>query len=84
MAAAPVLSRSSGSGAPIALDKAIERNAAEVWEMLQKPDTHIFVAGMETMLAGVEKTLEGLAGPAEWARRKKKLVSGGRWSEVLY
>ena len=70
--------------APIALDKAIERNSAEVWEMLQKPDTHVFVAGMETMLAGVEKTLEGLAGPAEWARRKNELVSSGRWSEVLY
>ncbi len=70
--------------APIALDKAIARNAAEVWEMLQKPDTHIFVAGMETMLAGIEKALEGLAGPTEWARRKKELVSSGRWSEVLY
>lgn len=70
--------------APIALDKAIERNAAEVWEMLQKSDTHLFVAGMETMLAGVEKTLEGLAGPAEWARRKNELVSSGRWSEILY
>jgi sulfite reductase alpha subunit-like flavoprotein len=52
--------------------------------MLQKPDTHIFVAGMETMLAQVEKTLEGLAGQAEWARRKNALVSSGRWSEVLY
>jgi len=70
--------------APIALDKAIERNAAEVWDMLQKPDTHVFVAGTEAMLASVEKTLAGLAGAAEWARRKNELVSGGRWSEVLY
>jgi len=70
--------------APVALDKAIERNATEVWEMLQKPDTQVFIAGMETMLKGVEKALSDHVGAAEWARKRNELVSSGRWNEVLY
>jgi sulfite reductase alpha subunit-like flavoprotein len=70
---------------PIALDKAIEQNAAETWTMIKHADTHVFVAGMTAMLASVEKTLAGIAGSQEeWAKRKAELVSSGRWHEILY
>jgi ferredoxin--NADP+ reductase len=70
---------------PIAIDKAMEQNAAEIWAMVKSPDTHLFVAGMKGMLETVEKTLSGIAGSQEeWAKRRNDLVSGGRWHEVLY
>ncbi|MBS1137873.1 MAG: oxidoreductase FAD/NAD(P)-binding domain protein [Proteobacteria bacterium] len=71
--------------APVALDKALEQNAAEVWDMVRDPATHVFVAGMRAMLDMVEKALVRIAGSEEeWNRTKTGLVSCGRWSEILY
>jgi ferredoxin--NADP+ reductase len=71
--------------APAALDKALEQNAAEVWEMIQRRSTRVFVAGTANMLDTVEAAMGQLAGSADhWAAARAKLVSSGRWSEVLY
>jgi ferredoxin--NADP+ reductase len=71
--------------APVALDKAIEQNAAEIWEMLQSPDTHIYVAGVDDMFPSVEKALAGIAGSiARWQVVREKMKTDGRWHEVLY
>jgi len=71
--------------APIELDKALERNAAEVWELLQDPATYVYVAGTENMAAGVNKALATIAGSADvWQRTRDTLVARGRWSEILY
>lgn len=71
--------------APVELDKAIEQNAAEVWEMLQAPDTHVYLAGVHDMQASIEKTLAGIAGSEDaWLRAKDALQTAGGWHEVLY
>ncbi|MDP2808534.1 MAG: hypothetical protein Q8O34_00105 [Rhodocyclaceae bacterium] len=71
--------------APVALDKALEQNAAEVWEMIQRPGTRVFVAGTGNMLATVDRIMVELAGSARnWASVHAQLRSSGRWSEVLY
>lgn len=71
--------------APVELDKAIEQNAAEVWEMLQKPATHVYLAGVTEMQESIEKALVKVAGSeAAWRGAKKAMQSSGRWHEVLY
>lgn len=71
--------------APVELDKAIEQNSAEVWEMLQAPDTHIYLAGVTDMQAAIEKTLAGIAGSEDaWLVAKDAMLTDGRWHEVLY
>jgi ferredoxin--NADP+ reductase len=71
--------------APIALDEALRQNAEEVWALLGSPATHVYLAGMESMLTMVEKTLAGLAGSDEdWQDRKSDLIAAGRWNEILY
>lgn len=70
---------------PIELDKALERNAAEVWEMLTSPDCRVYVAGTTGMLDQVEKALAGIAGSSEaWAQVRDELKVRGHWAEVLY
>lgn len=70
---------------PAELDKALEQNAAEVWEMVQRPDTHVYVAGVSDMLPRVEKALVAMAGSAAaWAQVKKALQDSDRWHEVLF
>ncbi|MCF8152201.1 MAG: oxidoreductase [Burkholderiaceae bacterium] len=71
--------------APAALDEALEQNAAEVWEMVNRPTTRVFVAGTENLLDTIEKAMIELAGsPESWAATHAELVASGRWSEVLY
>lgn len=71
--------------APAALDQALEQNAAEVWEMLQRPETRIFIAGSGNMLPMLDKAMVELAGSArDWVSVHARLRSSGRWSEVLY
>lgn len=71
--------------APVALDEAIKRNAAETWAMLNRADTHVYLAGAQAMLGMVEKAMTAVAGSEQaWAEAKDALVSSGRWNEVLY
>lgn len=70
---------------PVAMDKAIEQNAAEVWEIVNKPDSRIYVAGMTKMLTKIDKAMSTIAGSAEaWIAKRKELVAEGRWVELLY
>ena len=71
--------------APVALDQALELNAAEVWEMIRRPGTRVFVAGTEGLLAAIEPAMIRLAGSAgNWAAAHAGLLSSGRLSEMLY
>lgn len=71
--------------APVALDKALEQNAAEVWEMLQSPDTYLYLAGVDEMFPRVEKALAIIAGSAaKWQEIKAQMKAADRWHEVLY
>ena len=71
--------------APVALDKTIAQNAAEVWSLVQAPETHFFVAGTESMWPGVEKALIAVAGSKDaWFDVRKALSDSGRWHSVLY
>lgn len=71
--------------APASFDAALEQNAAEVWEMLQRPQTRVFIAGTGNMLAAVDKAMVELAGSArDWASLYARLRSSGRWNELLY
>lgn len=70
---------------PIELDKAIEQNATELWEMLSSPDCRLFIAGTTEMRAMVDGALAGVAGSAEaWRNKREALVAAGHWAEVLY
>jgi len=71
--------------APVDLDKALAQNAAEVWAMVQAPDTHLYLAGVSDMLPRVEKALADIAGSsAAWNQAKEAMREGRRWHEVLY
>jgi ferredoxin--NADP+ reductase len=71
--------------APIALDQALERNAAEVWDMINRPNCRVYIAGMTKMLDQVDKALTTAGGSSEaWRKRRAELSANGRWVEVLY
>ena len=71
--------------APVAIDQAIAQHAATIKTMLDKPHTHIYVAGREQMLANLNQVFANMVGSEEqWARRRAELQAGKRWLELIY
>ncbi len=71
--------------APVELDAALKRNAAEVWEMAQAADTHVYLAGVQALFHRIDDALAEIAGSQDaWRRAKQAIKDGGRWHEVLY
>lgn len=70
--------------APIALNQAIEQNAAEVWEIVNSPDSRVYIAGMTQMLGMIDNAMASIVGSSAWQAKRNELASQGRWLEVLY
>jgi ferredoxin--NADP+ reductase len=71
--------------APVALDRTLEENEKEVWEMVQDPLTNVYVAGTEDVQERLDKAMSKMAGSEEvWRRTKEDLKSKGRWFELIY
>ena len=70
---------------PPDLEAALAAHREEVWEMLGDPRTHVYVAGLESVLVQLDRSLAAMAGSMqEWQRRKAELVAGRRWTELVY
>lgn len=70
---------------PIALDKALEQHAAEVWEIVNSADSRVYVAGMTQMFDMIDSAMVNIAGSSQaWKSKRKELSATGRWMEVLY
>lgn len=70
---------------PVAMDKALEQNSAEVWEMVNSANSRIYVAGLTKLQAQIDKAMSTIAGSSEaWSAKRKELVAAGRWVELLY
>ncbi|MGF1643902.1 MAG: oxidoreductase [Thiotrichales bacterium] len=68
-----------------ALSHGIDTHAQEIWALLQDPKTHVYLAGMKKIAAGLEQTMSRVAGSAtEWQRLRQQLVTEKRWNELTY
>lgn len=68
-----------------ALRHGVEEHAAEIWALIQDPRTHVYLAGMDKVVAVFEATMAKLAGSAEaWQAARQKLVDERRWSQLTY
>jgi ferredoxin--NADP+ reductase len=68
-----------------ALQRSLEDNAQEVWDLVRAPGTHVYVAGLTRTALTLDKTLANLATSAAlWRWKKEEMVAEGRWSELFY
>jgi ferredoxin--NADP+ reductase len=71
--------------APPALDRVLAENSREVWEMVQSPQTFVYLAGLMDAAHKFENAMSVAAGSAEaWQDAHAQLVAEGRLSELLY
>jgi ferredoxin--NADP+ reductase len=69
----------------ISWNSALAARGAELWTMLGDPKTYVYVAGLEDMVAELDRVFAELAGSkSKWERRKAELMAGRRWLELVY
>lgn len=72
-------------GDPIALGHTLEQNREEVWELIQQPNTRVYVAGIDAIAETLDQALADMAGSADaWQERKAAMKAEGRWAELIY
>lgn len=68
-----------------ALKGGVEQHAAEVWDLICSPQTHVYLAGMKKIADAFDASMAQLAGSeAQWQSIKQGLVQDRRWSELTY
>jgi ferredoxin--NADP+ reductase len=72
-------------GAEAGLACTLEEHAQEAWELVQDPNTYVYVAGLDRLGEALDRGMSRVAGSEErWAEQKARLRAEDRWSELLY
>jgi len=70
---------------PIAWDEALAERGDELWSLLERDNTYVYVAGLVKMRDELDAVFGRLAGSEEvWTQRKAELATQMRWVELLY
>ncbi|MFA5082946.1 MAG: FAD-binding oxidoreductase [Hydrogenophilaceae bacterium] len=68
-----------------ALKQGVEAHDQAIWQLIQDPKTHVYLAGMAKVAAAFEAAMVGVAGsPEAWQAARQRLVDEGRWAELTY
>jgi ferredoxin--NADP+ reductase len=71
--------------APVSWEAHMEDNGEEVWNLLQEPNTYVYIAGLDSALHSFNKTMINVAdSEAAWNTVQEGLKSSGRWAELIY
>lgn len=67
------------------LAAAVADHAAEIWDLMRAPGTHVFVAGLGKVAERFDQVMQTAAGsPQAWREQRDRLRDEGRWSELIY
>jgi len=68
-----------------ALQDAMMSNADVAWELLNRPNTHVYLAGLRKTAEVTDAVFSKHAGSEEaWHEVRKNLIDEDRWMELLY
>ena len=67
------------------LSEVLENNAEAIWELMQDPKTHVYIAGLPKTAEDFYRAMASVAGStARWRWTREEMMEQGRWSELLY
>ncbi len=73
------------AGPELGLEHSLDQNAAEAWELIQEPNTYVFLAGIGKIAQALDRVMSRAAGSeAAWKQARQRLIDQDRWSELLY
>lgn len=76
----------NAQGGKMYIQHRIQENADKLWELVQKPNTHVYICGLKGMEGGID---EGMAAAAakfgvNWADYQKQMKKEERWHVETY
>lgn len=67
------------------LEAALKEHASDIWELVQAPETHVYLAGLGKVAEAFDRIMQEAAGDGmAWMAVKEGLRAQGRWSELIY
>lgn len=68
-----------------ALKHGLEAHVDGIWQLVQDGKTHVYLAGIEKIVANFDRIMAGKAGSDEaWQAIKQQLIDDQRWSQLIY
>ena len=76
----------NASGGKMYIQDRIKENADQLWELVQKPNTHTYICGLKGMEGGIDEGMSAAASKfgVNWADYQKQLKKGERWHVETY
>jgi len=76
----------NAEGAKMYIQDRIKENADELWQLIQKPNTHIYLCGLKGMEDGIDEGMSAAAGKfgVDWKDYQKQLKKAHRWHVETY
>ncbi len=67
------------------LEAALKEHASDIWELVQAPETHVYLAGLGKVAEAFDRIMQEAVGDGmAWMAVKEGLRGQGRWSELIY
>ena len=76
----------NSEGGKMYLQDRIKENADELWELIQKPNTHVYICGLKGMEGGIDEGLSAASSKhgVDWNAYQKQLKKEHRWHVETY
>lgn len=73
-------------GGKMYIQDRIKENADEIWQLLQKPNTHVYICGLKGMEDGIDEGMSAAAAKfgVNWSEYQKQLRKEERWHVETY
>jgi ferredoxin--NADP+ reductase len=76
----------NAEGGKMYIQHRIQENADKLWELVQKPSTHVYICGLKGMEGGIDEGMSAAAGKfgVNWADYQRQMKKDGRWHVETY
>jgi ferredoxin--NADP+ reductase len=76
----------NSEGGRMYIQHRVAENAEELWELMQKPNTHTYMCGLRGMEDGINEALSGVASQHDinWSNYQKQMKKEERWHVETY
>jgi ferredoxin--NADP+ reductase len=76
----------NADGGKMYIQNRIQENADELWQLVQKPNTHVYICGLKGMEGGIDEGMSAAAAKfgANWADFQKQMKKEERWHVETY
>jgi ferredoxin--NADP+ reductase len=76
----------NADGGKMYIQNRIQENADELWDLVQKPNTHTYICGLKGMEGGIDQGMSAAAGKYDvnWSDYQKQLKKQHQWHVETY